>query len=304
MTLDVSSVTPAPAPTSGEQVAPPDAPGAQDAMARARDHLLGLQAPAGWWKGELETNVTMDAEDLLLRHVLGILDRPTAEVAAGWIRRCQRQDGTWANFHGGPGDLTTTVEAYVALRLAGDAADAPHLARARQFILRQGGVEATRVFTRIWLAVVGQWSWDDLPALPPEVMLLPPRVPLNIYDFACWARQTIVPLTVVAAHRLVRPSRVTVDELWTGAVRPEAEPRPRGSTGRRFQLLDGILRRYERRPLRPLRRLAIRRAERWIIRRQEADGSWGGIQPPWVYSILALDVLGYAIDHPVMRAAI
>ena len=90
MALDVSSVTPAPAPTSGELVAPPDAPGAQDAMARARDHLLGLQAPAGWWKGELETNVTMDAEDLLLRHVLGILDRPTAEAAAGWIRRCQR----------------------------------------------------------------------------------------------------------------------------------------------------------------------------------------------------------------------
>src|SRR5918993_1043518 len=216
MALDASSVTPAPAPTSGEQVAPPDAPCAQDAMARARDHLLGLQAPAGWWKGELETNVTMDAEDLLLRHVLGILDRPTAEAAADWIRRCQREDGTWANFHGGPGDLSTTGEAYVALRLAGAPADAPHLAGARRFILQQGGIEAARVFTRIWLAAVGPASWDGLPALPPEAMLLPPGIPPTIYAFPCWARQTIVPLTVVAAHRLVRPLPVPVDELFVG----------------------------------------------------------------------------------------
>jgi squalene-hopene/tetraprenyl-beta-curcumene cyclase len=308
MALDVSSVTPAPAPASGEQVAPPDAPGAHDALARARDHLLGLQAPAGWWKGELETNVTMDAEDLLLRHVLGILDRPTAEAAAGWIRRCQREDGTWANFHGGPGDLSTTVEAYVALRLAGDAADAPHLAGARRFILQQGGIEATRVFTRIWLAVVGQWSWDDLPALPPEVMLLPPRVPLNIYDFACWARQTIVPLTVVAAHRLVRPLPFAVDELFVGT--PVARAAEGGSRADRwFARLDRVLRAYERLPawVPPklvLRPLALRLAEQWIVRRQEADGSWGGIQPPWVYSLLALHVLGYPNDHPAVVAGL
>src|SRR5690606_2646593 len=122
-------------------------------------------------------------------------------AAATWIRNQQREDGTWATFHGGPGDLSTTIEAYVALRLAGDDPAAPHMDRARRFVVDAGGVEASRVFTRIWLALVGRWDWDDLPALPPEVMLLPPRVPLNIYDFACWARQTIVPLTVVFAHR-------------------------------------------------------------------------------------------------------
>ena len=176
--------------------------------------------------------------------------------------------------------------------------------RAARFIVDSGGVERSRVFTRIWMALFGLWSWDELPALPPEVILLPTKAPLNIYDFACWARQTIVPLTVVAAHRPVRPTGVTLDELRTGAVRPEAEPRPKGSPGRRFQQLDRLLQRYEHWPLRPLRSLALRRAERWIIQRQEADGSWGGIQPPWVYSILALAVLGYPLDHPVMRAAL
>ncbi|HYZ97394.1 MAG TPA: squalene--hopene cyclase [Acidimicrobiales bacterium] len=291
---------------------------AAHALARARDHLLGLQSPEGWWKGELETNVTMDAEDLLLRHVLGILDPPTAEAAARWIRSQQRDDGTWATFHGAPGDLSTTVEAYVALRLAGDAPDAPHLRQARDFVLEQGGIIATRVFTRIWLALVAQWSWDDLPALPPEVILLPPRVPLNVYDFACWARQTIVPLTVVAAHRLVRPLPFTLDELAVdrGAMTPLTTASSGGSgsggAGRRerwFARLDRVLTSYERLPRWAppkvlLRRPALRLAEQWILRRQEADGSWGGIQPPWVYSLLALHVLGYPLDHPAMAAGL
>src|ERR1700761_3430950 len=108
---------------------------AREALQRARDHLESLQSPAGWWKGELRTNVTMDAEDLLLRQFLGILRADELEPAARWIRSEQRADGTWANFAGGPADLSTTIEAYVALRLAGDTVDAAHLARAREFIV-------------------------------------------------------------------------------------------------------------------------------------------------------------------------
>src|SRR6266702_3150604 len=108
---------------------------AQESLARARDHLLGLQHPAGWWKGELETNVTMDAEDLLLRKFLGVLTDDVAGAGADWIRSQQRDDGTWANFFGGPGDLSTTVEAYVALKLAGDPVDAGHMKKAREWIL-------------------------------------------------------------------------------------------------------------------------------------------------------------------------
>jgi squalene-hopene/tetraprenyl-beta-curcumene cyclase len=276
----------------------------RSARDRAVDALLRAQSPEGWWKGELETNVTMDAEDLFLREILGIGDPRVTAASATWIRESQRDDGTWATFHEGPADLSTTVEAYCALRFAGDSPDDPHMMRAAQFVVRAGGLERTRVFTRVWLATLGLWSWDDLPVLPPELVLLPRWAPLNIYDFACWARQTIVPLTVVGAHRPVHATEIALDELRTGAPRPETDPRPRRSAGRVFQRLDRLMHRYERRPLRPLRRVAIRRAERWILARQEADGSWGGIQPPWVYSILALHLLGYALDHPVMRAAL
>src|SRR3954452_24273302 len=114
---------------------------ARQTLDRAVAHLRDLQDDAGWWKGELETNVTMDAEDLLLREFLGIRTAERTAAAARWIRSQQRDDGTWATFHGGPPDLSTTVEAWVALRLAGDPGDAPHLTRAAEFIRAEGGLE-------------------------------------------------------------------------------------------------------------------------------------------------------------------
>ena len=275
---------------------------AREATKRAAGYLVGRQDRAGWWKGELRTNVTMDAEDLLLREFLGILDPVDLEQAARWIRSQQRPDGTWANFFGGPADLSTTIEAYVALRVAGDQLDAPHLRRAREWIMSEGGLESSRVFTRIWLALFGKWSWDDLPAMPPEILRLPARVPLNIYDWGCWARQTIVAITVVAHFRPVRPLPFSVAELRSGAV--PGERRRAHGVARGFQLLDRVLHAYERSPLKPGRAAILRRAGEWIIARQEADGGWGGIQPPWVYSILALHLLGYPLDHPVLTAAV
>ncbi|MEV0050181.1 squalene--hopene cyclase [Saccharopolyspora shandongensis] len=272
---------------------------ARTALAAARDHLLSLQHPDGWWKGELQTNVTMDVEDLLLRQFLGIRTAGETEQAARWIRSQQRADGTWANFHGGPGDLSTTVEAYTALKLAGDDVAADHMVAARGWILSRGGLEATRVFTRIWLALFGEWSWDELPEMPPELVLLPKWFPLNVADWGCWARQTVVPLTVVCTLRPCRDLGITVGELRTG--RPAERVRPQWSWKYAFHSLDRILHRYHRRPIKALREHAMLRAAEWIVARQEADGSWGGIQPPWVYSLLALHLLGYPLDHPVLR---
>jgi squalene-hopene/tetraprenyl-beta-curcumene cyclase len=275
---------------------------AQVTLERARERLLSLQDEAGWWRGELQTNVTMDAEDMLLREFLGIRRADETERTAAWIRSQQRADGTWANFHGGPGELSTTIEAYWALRLAGDEAAAEHMRSAATFVREQGGVERARVFTHVWLALFGLWSWDRVPALPPEIVLLPSWVALNVYDFACWARQTIVALALVIAHRPRRELPFDLEEL-RGA-QPWAPTRPRSARGRWLARLDRLVRAYERRPLRPLRRLAIARAERWIVRRQEADGSWGGIQPPWVYSLMALHLNGYPLEHPLMRRGI
>ncbi len=279
---------------------------AKVALENAREHLLSLQNDAGWWRGELQTNVTMDAEDMLLREFLGIRRADETERSAAWIRSQQRADGTWTNFHGGPGELSTTIEAYWALRLAGDPPEAAHMLAAAKFIRRDGGLEQARVFTHVWLALFGLWSWEQVPALPPEVILLPPSVPLNVYDFACWARQTIVALSIVKAHRPVRPLPFDLEELRGGGSPPsETSPRRNGrAISRRvvwLSRLDGVLRAYERRPLAPLRRLALAKAESWIVRRQEADGSWGGIQPPWVYSLIALHLAGYPLEHPVIK---
>ncbi len=272
---------------------------AQLALERACAHLLSLQDDAGWWQGELQTNVTMDAEDVLLREFLGVRRAEETERSAAWIRSQQRDDGTWANFYGGPGELSTTIEAYWALRVAGDEPDARHMRAAAAFVRAHGGIERARVFTHVWLALFGLWSWDEVPALPPEIVLLPKRAPLNVYDFACWARQTVVALALVKAHRPVRLLGFDLDELHSGEAAEVS--RPSSWRGRLLAALDPLLRSYERRPIRPLRRLALGRAERWIVRRQEADGSWGGIQPPWVYSLMALHLGGYALEHPVMR---
>jgi squalene-hopene/tetraprenyl-beta-curcumene cyclase len=271
---------------------------AQVTLERARERLLSLQDQAGWWRGELQTNVTMDAEDMLLREFLGIRKSDETQRSAAWIRSQQRADGTWANFHGGPGELSTTIEAYWALRLAGDTPEQEHMRTAAAFVREQGGIEQARVFTHVWLALFGLWSWDQVPALPAEIVLLPSWVALNVYDFACWARQTIVALSLVMAHRPRRELPFGLEELHGSE--PWQRRRPSSARGRWLMRLDRVLRMYERRPLRPLRRLAIARAERWIVHRQEADGSWGGIQPPWVYSLMALHLNGYSLDHPVM----
>ena len=279
---------------------------AAQALAAAVANLRGRQDPQGWWKGDLDTNVTMDAEDLLLREFLSIRTAGETEEAARWIRSQQREEGSWAVYYGGPGELSTTVEAWVALRLAGDAADAPHLARAAEFVRANGGLERSRVFTRIWLAMFGLWSWDDLPHLPPELIFFPKWFPFNVYDWGCWARQTIVPLTIVCTLRPVRSVPFGADELRTGsaALRPEAAPAPPWTWAGFFQRTDRVLHAYSRRPVRSLRRAAMRRAAEWILVRQEADGCWGGIQPPWVYSLLALHLLGYSLDHPSLRAGL
>jgi squalene-hopene/tetraprenyl-beta-curcumene cyclase len=277
---------------------------AAGALARARDHLLGLQHKQGWWQGELETNVTMDAEDLLLRQFLGIAEPGQTAAAARWIASKQRADGTWANFFGGPGNLSTTVEAYVALRLAGHPPEAPHMAMAADWIRARGGIAATRVFTRIWLALFGEWPWDDLPVMPPEMIYFPAWFPLNVYDFACWARQTIVPLTIVGSLRPVRPLPFTLDEFRVDGAPPVKGGRAGWAAA--FTGLDKLLHLYERygqqaRPAGAVRRAALRRCAEWIIARQEQDGCWGGIQPPWVYSLIALHLLGYGLDHPVIK---
>ena len=289
---------------SGHEVA------VEQALSAARRHLLDRQEEDGHWRGLLQTNVTMDAEDLFLRHVLDIHDPDLAARTGRWLRAQQLADGGWATFAGGPEDLSTTLEAYVALRLVGDRPEEPHMRDAAMRVRGLGGPAHSRVFTRMWLALLGLWDWDDLPAMPPEIMLLPTGVPLNIYDFASWARGTVVPITVVSAHRPVVPVGFDLHGLHVSAPAPIRAGWH--DWAERFTALDRVLHGYERMlrsrlaasPLGWPRQRALGAAEAWIVRRQEADGSWGGIQPPWVWSLLALWCRGYPLDHPLMRAGL
>jgi len=267
----------------------------------AIDRLLSLQSVAGYWWAELESNVTITAEHLFLRHILGKSDPRESRDAANFILSQQREDGTWANWYDGPPELSTTVEAYLALKMAGISPGAPEMANARAFILSRGGVENVRVFTKIWLAMTGEWDWRGVPVLPPEFVFLPSWFPISIYSFACWARQTIVPMSILMDAKPVVPvsQDARIDELFLrGRENADLSIRPAKTTwrARGFLLLDRVLRLHERLPWKPLRRRALARAEAWILERQEADGSWGGIQPPWVYSLIALKLRGHSLD--------
>ncbi|HXZ99796.1 MAG TPA: squalene--hopene cyclase [Candidatus Binatia bacterium] len=268
------------------------------ALRAAVDWLLQRQDAAGWWTAEMETNVTMTAEHLLLLRFLGVDHSAIADGARRHILEKQRQDGSWALYFDGPGDLSTTVEAYTALRLLGLDRSAPPLTRARHFILDQGGLAETRVFTKVWLALFGEYPWDGVPSMPPELIRLPASVPLNIYDFACWARGTLAPLLIVLSRRPVRSLGLNVAEL----IAPGSEARLHRVPGSGvFWWLDKLQKLYERLPVQPGRDRSRRAIADWVVTHQEADGSWGGIQPPWVYSLIALNLQGMGTDHAVMR---
>jgi squalene-hopene/tetraprenyl-beta-curcumene cyclase len=269
-----------------------------DALRSAVDWLLDHQDAAGWWSGELETNVTMTAEHVLLLRFLGVSHDDIRDGAIRHILGAQRNDGSWALYHDGPGDLSTTIEAYVALRVLGVDAAEQSMRRALRMILDQGGLVEARVFTKIWLALFGVYPWDGVPSMPPELVHLPSWAPLNLYDFACWARGTIAPLLIVISHRPVRELGVSVSEVIVPASRHRMHQVAGSGI---FLQLDKVLKLYDRLPRQPGRAASRAQLVKWIMERQEADGGWGGIQPPWVYSLIALNLEGMSIDDPVIR---
>ena len=284
-----------------------DAAGLDDCIDRSVKHLLSLQAEDGYWWAELESNATMAAEHLLLERFLGTNEPEREQGIVRYILGLQCEDGSWPVYWGGPGDVSISTEAYFALKLAGVDPEREEMERARDFIRSKGGVAATRIFTKLWLSLFGQFEWSALPAMPPESILMPVSSPLNIYMFASWARATIVAILVVWAYRPVVsiPKSAAVDELYL-------DPEDRRSvTFRRdrwpftwrnaFLATDKVLHAHERLPWKPLRKFALAECERWIIEHQEADGTWGVIQPPSVYSLIALKCHGYSMDHPIMK---
>jgi len=274
---------------------------------KAASAMLSLQSPEGYWWAELESNVTITAEYLMMHRFLGLPEDKFPGLVKEILSQ-QLDNGGWSIWHGDGGNLSTTVEAYQALKMAGMPADDPRLAKARRFILDRGGALASRVFTRIWLALFGQVSWEGIPLLPVEFMLLPPWSGFSVYEFSSWSRATMIPLSIIMVHRPVcpLPPSLGVAELFVHTDEPFGRHRvawkKRGPALENFfVLVDRLLKLYARLTWPLLRGLAQHKAEQWILAHQEETGDWGGIQPAMVNSLLALACRGYKVDHPVIR---
>lgn len=304
-----------PAAAKAPSVAAPVDPLVAAALGRARDHLLSLQKPDGHWCGELQGDSILESEYILMKFILGQENDPQLPLVANHLRRLQDAGGGWSMFPGGSPDVSGTVKAYYALKLMGDDPASPHMVAAREVSLRLGGVQACNSFTKFFFAALGQIGYDDCPAIPPEIVFLPRWFYFNLYNVSAWTRTMILPLGLVTTLRPVRllPQELSLAELIlppdpadTGA-RPDGPhslmfPRGKRHTawGRFFLLIDRLLKLYNQAPIVPLRELAIRRAEKWLIDHLKGSEGLGAIFPPMVYLLIVFRILGYPDDHPLV----
>lgn len=289
---------------------------------RAIDALLSLQHHDGHWCGELQGDSILESEYLLMKFILGQEDQLMADGRPGpvvlariadYLRSLQREDGGWGQFPGSAVDVAATVKAYFALKLLGDDPRAPHMERARQAVHRHGGAELCNSFSNFYLACLGQVSWNAVPEIPPEIIFLPRSFYFHLSKVSAWTRTMIMPLAIVSA---LKPTRVLPESMGIGELFRDQAQRHRFTNLRSaspgwsafFLALDQALKVAQRLGLNPLRRLAIGRAEAWILRRAGHDRSvptdgLGAIFPPMVYLQIVLKALGYPRDDAVVQRA-
>jgi squalene-hopene/tetraprenyl-beta-curcumene cyclase len=287
-----------------------------DAVRRAQDYLLAQQNLEGYWWAELEANVTLTAEYIMLHRILIHADprnknsngkdrEQQIQQMARYLLREQRAHGGWELFYGDGGEISTTIEAYYALKLAGHSPDELPMERARNFILEHGGLTRARVFTKLHMALFGAYPWEGVPTLPPWFMSLPKWFPFNIYTMASWARSSTVPLLVVIDKKPVCDLGIRAEELFVEGSRDGADVGLKNNDGTAigtfFLIADKLLKFFDRVGFVPFRQKGIDAAERWVIERQDAPGDWAGIVPAMLNSIVMFHTLGYAALHPYIK---
>ncbi len=291
-------------------------PRLNNATHRGQEYLFSQQNLEGYWWAELEANVTLTAEYIMLHRILvhagpmnarsnGKDREAQIQQMARYLLREQRAHGGWELFYGDGGEISTTIEAYFALKLAGHSPDELPMQQARKLILERGGLTKARVFTKLHLALFGAYPWEGIPTLPPWFMFLPSWFPLNIYTMASWARSSTVPLLVVIDKRPVYDLGVFADELFAEGSRDKADVSLKNNdgttTGEFFLAADRMLKTLDRIGLVPFRDQGIAAAERWVIERQDTSGDWAGIVPAMLNSILMFHALGYSTNHPYIK---
>lgn len=280
------------------------------AIRRSHEYFLRDQHADGYWVAPLAADATLEADYVFLLRFLEIDDKEKVRKAVRRIRNKQLPGGGWNIYQGGPEEISATVKAYTALKLSGAAVDDPALAKAREAIARMGGIARINTFTRAYLHLIGQFPETGTPAIPPELILFPQWFYFNIYEISSWSRAILVPLSLIYA---LKPQTRIPDSLGIAELFPEGvnntEVRlpwaPEVFSWRNFFLvLDRFLKFWERTPLKPFRKLALRKAEQWMLARLENSAGLGAIYPAMMNSIIALKALGYSMDHFQMKRAL
>jgi squalene-hopene/tetraprenyl-beta-curcumene cyclase len=274
------------------------------AIKASQDYLLSIQYPDGYWWAELQSNVTITSEAVLLHKIWGTDSTRPLHKAETYLRKEQREHGGWELFYGDGGELSTTIEAYMALKLLGVSETDPAMIKAREFILAKGGISKARIFTKLHLALIGCYDWRGIPSIPPWIMFLPEFFPVNIYEMSSWARGSTVPLLIVFDRKpiFITNPAINLDELYAEGVSNAKFELPKNNDWSDIFLhLDNAFKLAETFNLVPLREQGIKAAEKWVLERQEDTGDWGGIIPAMLNSLLALRALDYNVADPFVE---
>jgi squalene-hopene/tetraprenyl-beta-curcumene cyclase len=275
------------------------------AIALARDAMIARQTAAGYWLFELEADATIPAEYIMMMHFLDEIDTVLEAKIAAYLRAHQSANGGWPLYAGGEFNMSCTVKAYYALKLAGDDIHAAHMVRARAAILERGGAARANVFTRIALALFGQLPWRGVPYIPVEIMLLPKWFFFHLDKVSYWSRTVMVPLFILCTRKPLakNPRNVHIQELFITP--PERERnyfrdcrKQNGLLGRIMLAVERVGRRID--PLIPkaTRARAMKRAEEWMLERLNGEDGLGAIFPAMVNALEAMTILGYPTDDP------
>jgi squalene-hopene/tetraprenyl-beta-curcumene cyclase len=282
----------------------------RDGVRRSVDWLLGQQHEDGYWCGELEADSMLESDYIFMHTLLGTGDSGRMQRAVNEILRHQNEDGGWSLHPGGPSNVNYGVKCYLALKLMGYKADHRVMVRAREKVLEQGGVVQCNTFTKIYLCALGQYDYDAVPAVPPEIVLFPNWFYFNIYQISAWSRAILVPLSIIYATKPFKKlaDEQGIDELFVGG-RQNSNLHLRWdkkhwiSWRNFFLLLDRMTHWFERVHVRPLRKVAIKHAEKWMLDHFERSDGLGAIYPAMLNAIVALRCLGYSFDDPQMIRA-
>ncbi|WP_420236406.1 squalene--hopene cyclase [Telmatobacter bradus] len=280
------------------------------AIGRSCDYLFSVQHPEGYWNGELESDAMLVADYIFLHTLLESGDRGRMERALRRMMLMQQEDGSWNIYPGAPGNISQTVKCYSAAKMMGVSADDPRLTKAREWALAHGGAVACNTFTKMYLCALGMYDYDAVPAVPPEIVLFPNWFYFNLYEISSWSRGILVPLSILYAKKPFKklPPEQGIDELYVGG-REKAKLRLRFdrkkwiSWRNFFIVTDRLAHWAEAVHLRPLRRMALKKAEKWMLDRFEMTDGLHAIYPAMLNAIIALRCLGYSEDDPqVIRA--